>query len=409
MFLNQDIVGYKKGFHYWDNANSRWISYGGEWKDGANSNGDNLIYAQQASANNVDVVVYDSGRMGLGTDRPEESLEIKLPGDNDIQISSVAPPNAPNLIFYTTNGTDFANRDFLADNEPIGYITAKAYNGTGKSGDLANIQIKSDGVHTAASLPTKIEFVVTQENSTGIDAANPQMVIKNNGNVGIGINDPVLPLDVNGSAIIRDSFLVGSNAGIVGSTALVGKVTIGNVSNPNATDLLEVGGNSYLRGALKVSGNSTFVGKVKIGTTGIPTATLEIAPGTSGVGGAPLKLSSGTVTTTPETGAIEYDGTQLYFTPSNLRKTVLTAIEFSYSGLSLGNIPAHGTVEVGSVPINGVRLGDICSCSPYPNIEASLIWQCFVNADNQITFRLSNISTSQVYNNSTNWKVIIYN
>lgn len=57
-------------------------------------------------------------------------------------------------------------------------------------------------------------------------------------------------------------------------------------------------------------------GNVGIGTTS-PSAKLTIAAGSATAGTAPLKLTSGTNLTTTEAGAIEYDGSHLYFTATN--------------------------------------------------------------------------------------------
>jgi hypothetical protein len=54
-------------------------------------------------------------------------------------------------------------------------------------------------------------------------------------------------------------------------------------------------------------------GNVGIGLTG-PTAVLHLKAGTATASTAPLKLTSGTVNTTPEAGAIEFDGTNLFVT-----------------------------------------------------------------------------------------------
>jgi hypothetical protein len=61
------------------------------------------------------------------------------------------------------------------------------------------------------------------------------------------------------------------------------------------------------------------LGNWGLGTT-TPTAKLHI--GTGGGGLAPLKFTSGVNLTIPEAGAMEYDGTNLYFTPSSTRETV---------------------------------------------------------------------------------------
>ncbi len=62
-------------------------------------------------------------------------------------------------------------------------------------------------------------------------------------------------------------------------------------------------------------------GSVGIGTVN-PTAKLQIAAGTASAGTAPIKLTAGTNLTTPENGALEYDGTNLYFTVGGVRKTI---------------------------------------------------------------------------------------
>lgn len=55
-------------------------------------------------------------------------------------------------------------------------------------------------------------------------------------------------------------------------------------------------------------------GKTGFGLTSDPTATIHIKAGSTAAGMAPLKLSSVSLLTTRETGAIEYNGTHLFFT-----------------------------------------------------------------------------------------------
>lgn len=62
-------------------------------------------------------------------------------------------------------------------------------------------------------------------------------------------------------------------------------------------------------------------GKVGVGLTTI-TAQLHLQAGTATASSAPLKLTAGTNLTTPENGAFEYDGTNLYFTTGGTRRTV---------------------------------------------------------------------------------------
>ena len=66
-------------------------------------------------------------------------------------------------------------------------------------------------------------------------------------------------------------------------------------------------------------------GLVGIGTT-TPTAVLHLKAGTATANTAPFKFTSGTNLTTPEAGAVEFDGTNLFFTTGSTRSTILTNI-----------------------------------------------------------------------------------
>ena len=76
-------------------------------------------------------------------------------------------------------------------------------------------------------------------------------------------------------------------------------------------------------------------GNVNIGTGLSVLGSATFRSGTSATGTAPIYLTSGTNLTTPESGALEFDGTYLYFTPSTVRKQV-------------SNIAVSGTAPSGS-------------------------------------------------------------
>ncbi len=232
VFLTTTAGSYTKGFHFWDNTAGTWIAYNDEWKDGTatqsrNDYSDDIIYAQQSTDGGVDVVILDSGQMGLGTNDLEESLEVKLTGDNDIQITSASPPDAPQLVFYTTNGS-FSAPDFLNSGDDIGYVTSKVWRGTGKSGDVANIQMRADGNHSAGNLPTRIEFALTAPNDTSLNSENPQMVINSVGNVGIGLNGPSAYLEIRAGTSAAESAPIKLTDGTLLATPEAGAIEFDN-------------------------------------------------------------------------------------------------------------------------------------------------------------------------------------
>ncbi|WP_409477497.1 beta strand repeat-containing protein [Pseudobdellovibrio sp. HCB154] len=94
--------------------------------------------------------------------------------------------------------------------------------------------------------------------------------------------------------------------------------------------------NIYSAGA---NSKNHFAGYVGIGVT-LPTARLHLAAGTSSL--AAFKLTSSTLLTTPASGAIEYDGFNLYYTDgTNTRKTLATGVGVTSSSViaALGYTP----------------------------------------------------------------------
>lgn len=78
---------------------------------------------------------------------------------------------------------------------------------------------------------------------------------------------------------------------------------------------------------------------VGIARTTAPTARLHLGAGTATASTAPLKFTSGTNLGTAEAGAMEYNGTSLFFSPSTTRlRTVLTD----------NSIPSNGQIPIGN-------------------------------------------------------------
>ena len=130
------------------------------------------------------------------------------------------------------------------------------------------------------------------------------------GSVGIGTLNASAKLDV-----------VGDLRVVPTSTSIAGLFS-GTTSN-DMVRITQFGSGAALRIEDETNPDSTpFVitatGSVGIGTTN-PTAKVHIgAATTSAAGGAPLKIGAGTtILTTPEVGAIEYDGSYLYQTPNS--------------------------------------------------------------------------------------------
>lgn len=178
------------------------------------------------------------------------------------------------------------------------------------------------------------------------------------GFVGIGTAAPGSALDVKGTLRLSGAtsgyvgFAPASDAGSTTYTLPSSDGTSGQVLKTNGSGILSWGeagaaltpwtenvnaagytlyGNSTASGNLTLESTSDSTkgyvllnpngGNVGIGVAS-PSARLAIAAGTATAGTAPLKFASGTNLATPEAGAVEYNGTQLFFSPSTTRNIV---------------------------------------------------------------------------------------
>lgn len=131
-------------------------------------------------------------------------------------------------------------------------------------------------------------------------------------------------LDVNGTARVSGQLTVGSS-GALGNIS-TGSAQGLNLIVPYLVDFT-FGATRTHRLAINQFGLNSFIGNnIAIGYdpsgASPASAKIELGAGTATAGTAPLKLRAGTNLTTPENGAFEYDGTNLYFTVGGVRKTV---------------------------------------------------------------------------------------
>ncbi|NND63670.1 MAG: hypothetical protein HKN48_10830 [Flavobacteriaceae bacterium] len=272
----------------------------------------------------------------------------------------------------------------------------------------------------------------TRAKSTGTD-----MVITHDGRIGFGTSDPIERFEFRGpgdndfqitSANTNPpNFILYNTGGTIDlPTALAANQEIGAmvIKTHDGIGVRENGGvRFYMDGAPSPgsvpskfvvsnvpSGSTSQIQRIVVrsnGNMGVsesnPTATLHLRAGTASAGSAPLKLTSGINLTTPEAGTIEYDGSNLYFTPTTSRQVVM----MGYNNTASLNFPSISSNSYSDLTINvtGAALGDTCSCAPNGAIEPGLSWNCFVSAVNTVTVRVANVQGSSINPVSRNWKV----
>ncbi len=105
------------------------------------------------------------------------------------------------------------------------------------------------------------------------------------------------------------------------------------------TGEVAIGATSVVSGTIfRVGGTANIDNSLSIGQTLFPTARLHLPSGTATASTAPLKFSSGTNLTTAEAGAVEYNGTQLFFSPANADRNILLQNSTS-TAFTSGSIP----------------------------------------------------------------------
>lgn len=119
-----------------------------------------------------------------------------------------------------------------------------------------------------------------------------------------------------------------------------------------------------------------------------PSAYLHLGSGIATADrGAPLKFDSGTNLTVAETGAVEYDGTNLYFTPTGTNRYKVGMVLTGSATLDFANLAAIGCEDL-TITVTGAVDGDDVVVSP-PNgsVVANSAYSAWVSAANTVSVR----------------------
>jgi hypothetical protein len=371
-------------------------------------------------------------QVGIGTNMPESSLDIvssnmDTPSNTDglliprvNKFPTVDPSSEQNgmIVFLTTNITGFSKGFHYWDDPISSWVRIGAeewINGTNANGDNLIYATQAQGAGT-------------------------NMVITDDGKFGIGTDDPIERFELKGpgdndfqitSASTNPPNLIFYNTGgtLAAPSALATNGEIGSiiVKTHDGSGIREVGGFRFYMDGTATPGSAPsrfIINTVPAGTTtqqqrlsirstgntGLseanPTATLHIRAGTATAGSSPLKFTAGTSLTTAEAGSMEYNGSNLFFTPaSSVRKQVI----LGYSATASLDFPAISDNQNGDLTINvpGATLGMACSCAPRATILNGLVWNCFVSSANNVTVRVSNVRTGSIDPPATIWKVTV--
>jgi len=291
--------GRRPGISFWGQGNSGIYFYydGGLNFRAINDAGQSMTFASTGfvtanqpwtiSGSNIS---YSTGNVGIGTSSPAQKLDVN--GNTQITGNLIFPAGE-RLIQYGTSSF-FAGRDAAAVYLAYGFGAQETHIGSASTG---NIRLR-----TTANVI--------------LDQGTSKLLIGTTTDAGFR-------LDVNGSARVSGVLTIANASSNIsgGSSGLALNATY-------FTDFQFASGGRLHRLASNQFGINSFIGNnIAIGydpTGSSPaSAKIELGAGTATAGTAPLKLRAGTNLTTPENGAFEYDGTNLYFTVGGVRKTVV--------------------------------------------------------------------------------------
>lgn len=229
---------------------------------------------------------------------------------------------------------------------------------------------------------------------TGTDNAGNGMIVEGSGGGNTFIQ---LKAQTGAGAVPLLTLVDHDNTG--NSAALVLERSTSAVMAGTQNDLLiynNTSGKNILFGTNSGSGRTRRVVIDSAGRFGVgpsaPTAFVHIRAGTATANTAPLKLTGGTNLTTPEDGAIEYDGADYFATVSSTRYNLVRSLSGSttHDFGTLGNNSSATT----NITVTGATDGDFVlvtkpAASGWSNGEVYAGW---VSSSNTVTVRQSNHS-----------------
>ena len=260
------------------------------------------------------------GHVGIGTATPTATLHVHTGTNRALRVHDTG--SAVFLGATTDDGTGSAPMTVAAGTLSFNsggfsnFVLSNDKAGLGTSSPAAKLHVLGDNNHN-----------LTVESSYASAADAPFILRRSRGTPG----SPAIVEDGDGLGSLSFRSFDGSSyretAGIYGRA--VGTPVAGT-SVP--TDLLFSTGTTSAGERMRI----TSAGRIGIGTSA-PTAKLQLPAGAAAASSAPLKFTAGTNLTTPENGAMEYDGTNYYLTVGTTRYAIpLTGGASSFTTVAAG-------------------------------------------------------------------------
>ena len=346
-------------------------------------------------------IIFTGGNVGIGTSNPSYVLDVsgtsKLSGKVLLGDGAF---NNPTLAFANNPGTGLYNAS--------GYLGFSVGSSLIAQLNNSSLQFNAGGagpqIYFTGGNAAQPSYAFNSDPDTGMynpgsggsnelafsTSGTEKVRITSAGTVGIGTNLPKATLDVRGNFVVGSpgncwmfNNAVMSHNTLTAPTMLLGaevecgwvNVTIGGqpTFGPASTKIPTQNIQFYTGPASVGYGTERmrldYNGNLGIGVTNI-SAKLHIAAGNST--SAPIKLTSGTLTTVAQSGTIEYNGANLYFTDGTSTRR------------ALATVPSNGTYDTTNVNVsNNLNVSGTTRLAPTVGIgTTSPLFGLHVVADN---------------------------
>lgn len=229
-----------------------------------------------------------------------------------------------------------------------------------------------------------------------------------NGNVGIGTTGPSGKLDVEQTSIVGTAYGVICNATGASVINRGGYYFAANALTNQSiyVDSSAAAPNNYTIYSAGLAKNF-FAGNIGIGIL-MPTAVIHIQAGIAAASGAPLKFTAGVNLTSPEAGAVEWDGTNLFATQTTgpTRKTIAYTTDIppfpSIAASTFEKAETGSDANVLTYTIGGtdqfliIQLAVDVSALTGTSVAATVTWKDSNNATQTSTVTLTGVTDGTI-------------
>jgi len=213
----------------------------------------------------------------------------------------------------------------------------------------------------------------------------------------------------NGVAILAQ--LADSSSAAVNASRIItsAEATTYSGATADASLTIQTATNGTLADRLKLNslGEAIFSGSIGVAGVTAPTARVHIRSGSATASTAPLKFTAGTNLTTPEAGAVEFDGSN-YFATIGATRYIIPRVLTGSATLDFPNTPAGTSSDLTITVVGAAESDPVDLGVPAAVVLADSVFFAWISAADTVSVRFDNTSGGAKNPASGLFKVIVH-